>query len=156
MDMCSGHIIGIPAKTIIIATGGYGRAYWVRTSNPASSTGDGIVVGIPFKDPEMVQFHPTGLAVNGVLLSESSRSESALLLNKDGERFMQKYALEKMELATRDIVAHAELIVTPCPLCARFVGCSLTCMSWKAARPCSRRHISLSCTCSSSSVWLWA
>lgn len=111
MDMRSGNIIGIPAKTIIIATGGYGRAYWVRTSNPYSSTGDGIVagmnVGIPFKDPEMVQFHPTGLAVNGVLLSESSRAEGALLINKDGERFMQKYAPEKMELATRDIVARA-------------------------------------------------
>lgn len=111
MDMRSGNIIGIPAKTLIIATGGYGRAYWVRTSNPYSSTGDGIVagmnVGIPFKDPEMVQFHPTGLAVNGVLLSESSRAEGALLINKDGERFMQKYAPEKMELATRDIVARA-------------------------------------------------
>ena len=109
MDMRSGNIIGIPAKTIVIATGGYGRAYWVRTSNPYSSTGDGIVagmnVGIPFKDPEMVQFHPTGLSVNGVLLSESSRAEGALLVNKDGERFMKKYAPEKMELATRDIVA---------------------------------------------------
>ena len=62
-------------------------------------------VGIPFKDPEMVQFHPTGLSVNGVLLSESSRAEGALLVNKDGERFMKKYAPEKMELATRDIVA---------------------------------------------------
>lgn len=57
-------------------------------------------VGIPFKDPEMVQFHPTGLSVNGVLLSESSRAEGALLVNKDGERFMKKYAPEKMELAT--------------------------------------------------------
>lgn len=61
--------------------------------------------GIPFKDPEMVQFHPTGLAVNGVLLSESSRAEGALLINKNGERFMKKYAPERMELATRDIVA---------------------------------------------------
>ncbi|SHK82485.1 succinate dehydrogenase / fumarate reductase flavoprotein subunit [Selenomonas ruminantium] len=109
MDMRSGNLIGVPAKSIIIATGGYGRVYWVRTSNPYSSTGDGIVagmnVGIPFKDPEMVQFHPTGLAANGVLLSESSRAEGALLVNKDGERFMAKYAPEKMELATRDIVA---------------------------------------------------
>jgi succinate dehydrogenase / fumarate reductase flavoprotein subunit len=64
-------------------------------------------IGIPFKDPEMVQFHPTGLAVNGVLLSESSRSEGALLINKNGERFMSKYAPEKMELATRDVVARA-------------------------------------------------
>ena len=111
LDMRSGHLMGVPAKSVIIATGGYGRAYWIRTSNPYSSTGDGIVagmnVGIPFKDPEMVQFHPTGLAVNGVLLSESSRAEGALLLNKDGERFMGKYAPEKMELATRDVVARA-------------------------------------------------
>lgn len=111
LDMRTGDLLGIPAKSVIIATGGYGRAYWVRTSNPYSSTGDGIVagmnIGIPFKDPEMVQFHPTGLSVNGVLLSESSRSEGALLINKDGERFMAKYAPEKMELATRDIVARA-------------------------------------------------
>lgn len=111
MDMRTGALLGIPAKSIIIATGGYGRAYWIRTSNPYSSTGDGIVagmnVGIPFKDPEMVQFHPTGLSANGVLLSESSRAEGALLKNKDGERFMSKYAPEKMELATRDVVARA-------------------------------------------------
>lgn len=111
MDMRSGNIMGIPAKTVLIATGGYGRAYWIRTSNPYSSTGDGIVagmkLGIPFKDPEMVQFHPTGLAANGVLLSESSRAEGALLVNKNGERFMAKYAPAKMELATRDIVAQA-------------------------------------------------
>ena len=111
MDMRSGDLIGIPAKTVLIATGGYGRAYWVRTSNPYSSTGDGIVAGmnagVPFKDPEMVQFYPTGLSANGVLLSESSRSEGALLINKNGERFMARYAPEKMELATRDIVARA-------------------------------------------------
>lgn len=111
MDMRTGALLGIPAKSIIIATGGYGRAYWIRTSNPYSSTGDGIVagmnVGIPFKDPEMVQFHPTGLSANGVLLSESSRAEGAQLKNKDGERFMSKYAPEKMELATRDVVARA-------------------------------------------------
>ena len=111
LDMRSGNLLGIAAKCILIATGGYGRAYWIRTSNPYSSTGDGIVAGmkagIPFKDPEMVQFHPTGLSANGVLLSESSRAEGALLINKDGERFMSKYAPEKMELATRDIVARA-------------------------------------------------
>ena len=111
MDMRSGNLLGVAAKTVIIATGGYGRVYWIRTSNPYSSTGDGIVagmnIGIPFKDPEMVQFHPTGLSANGVLLSESSRAEGALLINKDGERFMGKYAPEKKELATRDIVARA-------------------------------------------------
>ena len=111
VDMRSGNIISVPAKTLIVATGGYGRAYWVRTTNPYSSTGDGIAaclnIGVPFKDPEMVQFHPTGLAINGVLLSESSRAEGAYLVNKNGERFMKKYAPDKMELATRDIVARA-------------------------------------------------
>jgi len=111
MDMRSGTIMSIPAKTVIVATGGYGRAYWVRTSNPFSSTGDGIAAcfnaGIPIKDPEMVQFHPTGLAVNGVLLSEASRGEGAYLLNKDGERFMARYAPKAMELGPRDLVAQA-------------------------------------------------
>ena len=111
MDMRSGNLIGVAAKTVIIATGGYGRVYWIRTSNPYSSTGDGIAagmnIGIPFKDPEMVQFHPTGLSANGVLLSESSRAEGAYLINANGERFMGKYAPEKKELATRDIVARA-------------------------------------------------
>jgi len=111
MDMRTGTIISIPSKTVIVATGGYGRAYWVRTSNPFSSTGDGITacfnVGIPIKDPEMVQFHPTGLAVNGVLLSEASRGEGAYLLNKDGERFMARYAPKAMELGPRDLVAQA-------------------------------------------------
>lgn len=111
MDMRSGNIMSIPAKSVIVATGGYGRAYWVRTSNPFSSTGDGIAAcfnaGIPVKDPEMVQFHPTGLASNGVLLSEASRGEGAYLLNKNGERFMARYAPKAMELGPRDLVAQA-------------------------------------------------
>ena len=111
LDMRSGTVLPIAAKSLIIATGGYGRAYWVRTSNPYSSTGDGIAAalraGIPFKDPEMVQFHPTGLASNGVLMSESSRSEGAYLLNKNGERFMAKYAPKAMELGPRDLVCQS-------------------------------------------------
>ncbi|SDE21664.1 8-methylmenaquinol:fumarate reductase flavoprotein subunit [Sporomusa acidovorans DSM 3132] len=111
IDMRSGNMLSVPAKSIIVATGGYGRAYWVRTSNPFSSTGDGIAaclnIGIPFKDPEMVQFHPTGLASNGVLMSESSRSEGAYLLNKNGERFMAKYAPKAMELGPRDLVCQS-------------------------------------------------
>lgn len=111
MDMRSGNMMSIPAKSIIVATGGYGRAYWIRTTNPYSSTGDGIAaclnIGIPFKDPEMVQFHPTGLASNGVLMSESSRSEGAYLLNKNGERFMARYAPKAMELAPRDLVCQS-------------------------------------------------
>lgn len=111
MDMRSGAILPIAAKSVIVATGGYGRAYWVRTTNPFSSTGDGIAaclnLGIPVKDPEMVQFHPTGLASNGVLLSEASRGEGAYLLNKDGERFMARYAPKSMELGPRDLVSQA-------------------------------------------------
>lgn len=111
VDMRTGNMLSVPCKTLIVATGGYGRAYWVRTSNPYSSTGDGIAaclnIGIPFKDPEMVQFHPTGLASNGVLMSESSRSEGAYLLNKDGERFMAKYAPKAMELGPRDLVCQS-------------------------------------------------
>ncbi|WP_346355765.1 FAD-dependent oxidoreductase [Azotosporobacter soli] len=111
VDMRSGEMLSVPAKTVIVATGGYGRAYWVRTSNPYSSTGDGIAaclnIGIPFKDPEMVQFHPTGLASNGVLLSESSRSEGAHLLNSSGERFMARYAPKAMELGPRDLVCQS-------------------------------------------------
>lgn len=111
IDMRSGNMLSVPAKAIIVATGGYGRAYWVRTTNPYSSTGDGIAaclnIGIPFKDPEMVQFHPTGLASNGVLMSESSRAEGAYLLNKDGERFMAKYAPKAMELGPRDLVCQS-------------------------------------------------
>ncbi len=111
IDMRSGNMLSVPAKTVIVATGGYGRAYWVRTTNPYSSTGDGIAaclnIGIPIKDPEMVQFHPTGLAVNGVLLSESSRSEGAYLLNKNGERFMANYAPQAMELGPRDLVCQS-------------------------------------------------
>lgn len=111
IDMRSGNMLSIPAKAVIVATGGYGRAYWVRTSNPYSSTGDGIAacfnIGIPFKDPEMVQFHPTGLASNGVLMSESSRSEGAYLLNKNGERFMARYAPKAMELGPRDLVCQS-------------------------------------------------
>lgn len=110
-DLKSGQIEAIRAKAVIVATGGFGRLYWVRTSNPFSSTGDGIAscmnVGIPVKDPEMVQFHPTGMAGSGVLLSEACRGEGAYLINRHGERFMKRYDPEKMELSTRDKVAQA-------------------------------------------------
>ncbi|MEN6414223.1 MAG: FAD-binding protein [Veillonellales bacterium] len=111
MNMHSGKILPVMARTVVVATGGYGRLYWVRTTNPFSSTGDGIgaclKVGIPVKDPEMVQFHPTGLAGSGVLLSEAARGEGGYLVNKDGERFMRRYAPDKMELGPRDLVSQA-------------------------------------------------
>lgn len=111
MEIKTGRIMPIMAKSVVMATGGSGRIYWLRTTNPFSSTGDGMAAclnaGIPLKDPEFVQFHPTGLAGTGILMSEASRGEGGYLLNKLGERFMQRYAPEKMELATRDLVSQA-------------------------------------------------
>ena len=111
LEIKTGRIIPIAAKTVVMATGGSGRMYWLRTTNPFTSTGDGMAAcfraGIPLKDPEFVQFHPTGLAGTGILMSEASRGEGGYLLNKQGERFMKRYAPEKMELATRDLVSQA-------------------------------------------------
>ncbi|MFZ7101580.1 MAG: FAD-binding protein [Peptococcaceae bacterium] len=111
LDIKTGKINPISAKTVVIATGGAGRLYWMRTSNPLTSTGDGMAAcfraGIPLKDMEMFQFHPTGLSGSGILMSEVSRSLGGYLLNKDGERFMKRYAPEKMELATRDLISQA-------------------------------------------------
>lgn len=111
MDIRSGEIHAISAKSIVIATGGFGRMYWNRTTNAFNMTGDGtaacLEAGIPVKDPEFIQFHPTGLASTGVLVSEASRSEGGYLLNNAGERFMSRYAPEKMELGPRDLVSRA-------------------------------------------------
>ncbi|MGC5326073.1 FAD-binding protein [Brevibacillus sp. SYSU BS000544] len=111
MDIRSGDIVPIQTKAVVIATGGFGRIYWSRTTNALNMTGDGTAacfeVGIPLKDPEFVQFHPTGLAQTGVLLSEACRGEGGYLLNKDGERFMARYAPEKMELGPRDLVSRS-------------------------------------------------
>ncbi|OIJ18040.1 succinate dehydrogenase [Anaerobacillus alkalidiazotrophicus] len=109
MDLKTGDIVPMKAKTVVIATGGFGRVYWNRTTNAINMTGDGTAAcfnaGIPLKDPEFVQFHPTGLASTGILLSEACRGEGGYLLNKDGERFMARYAPEKMELGPRDLVS---------------------------------------------------
>lgn len=111
LDIKTGKITPIMAKTVVIATGGAGRMYWLRTSNPFTSTGDGMAAcfraGIPLKDMEMIQFHPTGLAGTGILMSEASRGEGGHLINNQGERFMMRYAPEKMELGTRDLVSQA-------------------------------------------------
>lgn len=111
LDIRTGRIVPVKAKTVVIATGGAGRMYWSRTTNPFTSTADGMAAcfraGIPLKDPEMVQFHPTGLAGTGILMSEASRAEGGYLYNNKGERFMSRYAPEKMELATRDLVSQA-------------------------------------------------
>jgi succinate dehydrogenase / fumarate reductase flavoprotein subunit len=99
------------AKAVILATGGNGQA-WKPTTNALICTGDGISmayrVGAKLMDMEMIQYHPTCLAGKGFLITEGARGEGAHLLNAKGERFMEKYAPNKMELASRDVVSRAE------------------------------------------------
>jgi succinate dehydrogenase / fumarate reductase, flavoprotein subunit len=98
------------AKSVMFATGGYGRVY-NTTSNDYASCGDGLAMtvaaGLPVEDLEFVQFHPTGLYPVGVLISEAVRGEGAYLLNAAGDRFMEHYAPSRMELAPRDITSRA-------------------------------------------------
>ncbi|HEY8768992.1 MAG TPA: FAD-binding protein [Thermoleophilaceae bacterium] len=99
------------AKTVILASGGNGQVY-NPTTNALACTGDGIAmayrIGAPLMDMEMVQYHPTTLAGLGLLITEGARGEGAHLYNAEGERFMEKYAPNKMELASRDVVSRAE------------------------------------------------
>jgi succinate dehydrogenase / fumarate reductase, flavoprotein subunit len=110
IEMKSGDLVSISAKAGIIATGGAGRLYSFATYGH-SSTPDGIAMGyragVPLKDMEFVQFHPSGLIPSGILITEGARADGGVLLNKDGERFMGKYAPEKLELASRDVVSRA-------------------------------------------------
>ena len=111
MNMKTGKVEAFPAKTVIFATGGYAKMYWNRSSNAAGNSGDGQAIafraGIPMKDMEFVQFHPTGLRKSGLLVTEGARGEGGYLINKDGERFMARYAKEKMELGPRDLVSRS-------------------------------------------------
>jgi succinate dehydrogenase / fumarate reductase flavoprotein subunit len=111
MDVLTGRIYTMRAKAVMFATGGYGRAYRI-TSNAYANTGDGVAIaynrGVPLMDMEFVQYHPTGVYGHGILLSEAARGEGGYLVNRDGERFMQRYAPSKMELAPRDLVSRSE------------------------------------------------
>ena len=110
-DLLNGGLKSIGAKTVLLTTGGAGRLY-VGTTNAYACTGDGMAlalrVGVPLKDMEMMQFHPTTLAPTGVLITEGCRGEGAYLLNAEGERFLKSYAPNAMELASRDVISRAE------------------------------------------------
>jgi succinate dehydrogenase / fumarate reductase, flavoprotein subunit len=110
-DVRTGRMETFHAKNVILACGGAGQVYR-PTTNALIVTGDGIAqayrLGAPLMDMEMVQYHPTTLVENGLLITEGARGEGAVLLNSEGERFMEKYAPNKMELASRDVVSRAE------------------------------------------------
>lgn len=111
-ELSTGKLHAIEAKAVLLATGGCGRTY-KTTSNGFASTGDGFDLayqsGIPLQDMEFVQFHPTGLYPLGILVSEAARGEGGVLRNKLGERFMEKYAPNVKDLASRDVVSRAVL-----------------------------------------------
>ena len=109
-ELATGDLHVFQGKSIIFATGGFGKIY-KTTSNAHTLTGDGVGIiwrkGLPLEDMEFFQFHPTGLAGLGILLSEAARGEGAILRNSEGERFMERYAPTIKDLAPRDIVARA-------------------------------------------------
>jgi succinate dehydrogenase / fumarate reductase flavoprotein subunit len=111
-DLTSGEFFLIQGKALIIATGGACRMFGFTTYS-LTATGDGLAMayraGLPIKDLEFVQFHPTGLVPSGILITEAARGEGGYLLNNKGERFMEKYAPSKMEVAPRDIVSRSEI-----------------------------------------------
>ena len=111
LDLKTGEIEAITAKSVVIAAGGAGRVFEPST-NALICTGDGLSLawnnGAGLMDMEMIQYHPTTLARTGILLSEAARGEGAYLLNAEGDRFMEKYAPDYMELASRDVVSRAE------------------------------------------------
>jgi succinate dehydrogenase / fumarate reductase, flavoprotein subunit len=110
-DLLNGGLKTIGGKTVVLATGGAGRVYRT-TTNAYACTGDGMAMalrlGLPLKDMEFMQFHPTTLYPTGILLTEGCRGEGAYLINSEGERFMKRYAPNAMELASRDVVSRSE------------------------------------------------
>jgi succinate dehydrogenase / fumarate reductase flavoprotein subunit len=110
-DLLGGGLKFVTGRSIVLATGGMGRIYRV-TTNAYACNGDGMAMalraGVPLKDMEFMQFHPTTLYPSGVLITEACRGEGGYLLNKDGERFMARYAPNALELASRDVVSRSE------------------------------------------------
>jgi succinate dehydrogenase / fumarate reductase, flavoprotein subunit len=110
-DLLNGGLHTVGGKTVVLATGGQGRIYRT-TTNAYACTGDGTAMalrlGLPLKDMEFMQFHPTTLYPTGILLTEGCRGEGAYLINSEGERFMKRYAPNAMELASRDVVSRSE------------------------------------------------
>jgi len=110
IELSNGNFHTIKGKALIIATGGAGRIYSFSTY-ALSSTPDGLDMayraGLALKDMEFVQFHPTGIMPSGILITEGARGEGGYLINKDGDRFMKKYASKQMEIAPRDIVSRS-------------------------------------------------
>jgi succinate dehydrogenase / fumarate reductase flavoprotein subunit len=110
VDLASGEIVPLQAKAVIFATGGYGRVFQKSTNayiNVGSGIGMAYRAGVPLKDMEFVQFHPTSLYGKNILITEGARGEGGYLINNEGRRFMEDYAPNTMELAPRDIVARA-------------------------------------------------
>lgn len=109
-NMADGTLHRIRANQTVIATGGYGRAYFSCTSaHTCTGDGGGMVAraGLPIEDPEFVQFHPTGIYGVGCLMTEGCRGEGGILRNKHGERFMERYAPTAKDLASRDVVSRS-------------------------------------------------
>jgi len=113
MNIEDGEVVYVKSKATVLATGGAGRIY-ASTTNAHINTGDGIGMslraGFPVQDIEMWQFHPTGIAGAGVLVTEGCRGEGGYLVNKDGERFMERYAPNAKDLAGRDVVARSMVL----------------------------------------------
>jgi succinate dehydrogenase / fumarate reductase flavoprotein subunit len=110
VELATGELHTFHAKAVIFATGGWGRV-WEITSNALSYTGDGVAVtmrrGVPAEDMEFFQFHPTGIYRMGILITEGVRGEGGVLLNDEGERFMNRYAPTVKDLASRDVISRA-------------------------------------------------